>query len=287
MNVKATVLCENAVYGNFGAIGEHGWSVWIETPNGSFLFDTGQGKGLLNNAAFFQKDLASAKGVLISHHHSDHTGGLLDAMKAMRGGPGGGGVPVHAHPGLFKESYSVKEKKPRHIGVPHARPVLEAAGADFRLERAWYEAEEGVFMTGEVPRGTDYEIGDQKLMHPNDRGELVVDPIIDDQTVVMDTPEGLFVMLGCSHAGVINILTYITEKTGKSHFHTVAGGTHLGPVEEDQILKSIEALHGFDIDRLGVSHCTGQKTAARMAAEFGEKFFFCSVGTVMETGKKS
>ena len=77
----------------------------------------------------------------------------------------------------------------------------------------------------------------------------------------MDTPEGLFVMLGCSHAGVVNILTYITEKTGKSHFHTVAGGTHLGPVEEDQIAKSIEALHGFDIDRIGVSHCTGQKTA--------------------------
>ena len=287
MNVKATVLCENAVYGNPGAIAEHGWSVWLETPNGSFLFDTGQGKGLLNNAAFFQKDLASAKGVLISHHHWDHTSGLLDAMKAMRGGPGGNGVPVHAHPDLFKESYAVfKGKKPRYFGVPHARPVLEAAGADFRLERTWHEAEEGIFMTGEVPRVTDYEIGDPKLRHLDDRGELVLDPILDDQTVVLDTPEGLFVMLGCSHAGVINILTYITEKTGKSHFHTVAGGTHLGPVEEDQILKSIEALHGFDIDRIGVSHCTGQKTAARMAAEFGEKFFFCSVGTVMETGVK-
>ena len=263
MSVKATVLCENAVYGNPGAIAEHGWSVWLETPDGSFLFATGQGLGLLNNAAYFKKDLASAKGVLISHHHLDHSSGFLDAMKAMRGRPGGHGVLIDA------------------------RPVLEAAGADFRLERTWHEAEEDVFMTGEVPRVTDYEIGDLKFRHRDDRGELVLDPIIDDQTVVMDTPEGLFVMLGCSHAGVVNILTYITEKTGKSHFHTVAGGTHLGPVEEDQIAKSIEALHGFDIDRLGVSHCTGQKTAARMAAEFGERFFFCSVGTVMETGKKN
>ena len=109
-----------------------------------------------------------------------------------------------------------------------------------------------------------------------------MDPVRDDQTVVIDTEDGLFVILGCSHAGVINILAYITEKTGKSRFHTVMGGTHLGPVEEEQIARSIEALHEFDIGRIGVSHCTGQKTAARMAAEFGERFTFCSVGTKVE-----
>ncbi|MFC1492003.1 MBL fold metallo-hydrolase [Nitrospinota bacterium] len=282
MESKATVLCENAVYGNLGAIGEHGWSVWLETPRGEYLFDTGQGKGLLNNTAFFQKDLSAAKGVLISHHHFDHTGGLLDAMKAMRGGPEGGGVPVHAHPDLFKDSFNTKGEKLRHIGVPHTRSVLEAAGADFRLETGWKEVEESIYITGEVPRRTSYEIGDQDLKHYNEKGELAVDPIRDDQTVVFDTKEGLFVVLGCSHAGVINILNYITEKTGKSRFHTVIGGTHLGPVEEEQISKSIEALHEFDIGRIGVSHCTGQKTAARMAAEFGERFFFCSVGTKVE-----
>ena len=92
MRVKATVLCENAVYENIGAIAEHGWSVWLETPWGAFLFDTGQGKALPNNAAFFNVPLASARAVLISHHHSDHTGGLLDALRAMRGGPKGEGV---------------------------------------------------------------------------------------------------------------------------------------------------------------------------------------------------
>jgi 7,8-dihydropterin-6-yl-methyl-4-(beta-D-ribofuranosyl)aminobenzene 5'-phosphate synthase len=282
MGVKTTVLCENAVYGNIGAIGEHGWSVWLETPRGEYLFDTGQGKGLLNNAAFFGKDLAAVNGVLLSHHHSDHTGGLLDAMKAMRGGPSEGGVPVHAHPDLFKDSFSTKSEKLRHIGVPHTRSLLEVEGADFRLETGWREIEEGVYMTGEVPRRTSYEIGDQELKHYGEAGGLVVDPIRDDQTVVIDTGEGLFVVLGCSHAGVVNILTYITEKTGKSRFHTVMGGTHLGPVEEDQIARSIAALHEFDIGRIGVSHCTGQRTAARMAGEFGDRFFFCSVGTVVE-----
>ncbi len=82
--------------------------------------------------------------------------------------------------------------------------------------------------------------------------------------------------------GLINILTYITEQTGKSRFHTIMGGTHLGPVSDEQVDQTIAALHDFDIGRLGVSHCTGPKVAARLAHEFGERFFFCSVGTVVE-----
>ena len=137
-------------------------------------------------------------------------------------------------------------------------------------------------MTGEVPRRTSYEVEIQNFKHYGENRQLVVDPIRDDQSVIVDTEEGLFVVLGCSHSGMINILNYITEKTGKSRFHTVIGGTHLGPTEEEQIARSIEALHEFDIGRIGVSHCTGQKTAARMAGEFGERFFFCSVGTKVQ-----
>lgn len=35
MAIKATVLVENSVHGNAGAVAEHGWSVWLETPAGS------------------------------------------------------------------------------------------------------------------------------------------------------------------------------------------------------------------------------------------------------------
>ena len=282
MAVKATVLCENAVYGHLGAVAEHGWAVWLETPGGNYLFDTGQGMVLLHNAAFFEKNISTARAVLISHHHIDHTGGLLGVLHAMRGGPGEGGVPVHAHPDLFKASYNTKKDKFVHIGVPHARPVLEAAGADFRLERCWQEVADRIWMTGEVPRRTEFEIGDLDLKHYDAEGKLVVDPIVDDQTVVIETPEGLFVLLGCSHAGIVNILNYVIEKTGESRFHTVMGGTHLGPVEEEQVANSIEALAEFDIGRIGASHCTGQGPAARMAARFGNRFFFCTVGNEVE-----
>jgi 7,8-dihydropterin-6-yl-methyl-4-(beta-D-ribofuranosyl)aminobenzene 5'-phosphate synthase len=282
MSTRVTVLCENAVYGNLGALAEHGWSVWLETPDGTYLFDTGLGNSLLANAAYFRIPLADACSILLSHHHCDHTGGLLGALSAVRRGSGRERIPVHAHPDLFKDSFAEHDGNLTFIGVPHTRRALETAGADFRLETGWQEIGPGVWMTGEVPRTTDYELGDQAMKHYDAAGRIVFDPVRDDQTVVVDTPEGLFVVLGCSHAGLINILNYIVERTGKNRFHTIMGGTHLGPVGEEQVAGTIAALHKFDIGRLGVSHCTGPKVAARLANEFGERFFFCSVGTVVE-----
>jgi len=113
-------------------------------------------------------------------------------------------------------------------------------------------------------------------------GGYVKDDILDDQSVVIETEKGLFVVLGCCHSGIINTLTYIVEKMGRRRIYAVIGGTHLGPVSDEQKEKSIDALKAFDIERIGVSHCTGLKTASRLANEFGDRFFFCNVGTVVE-----
>jgi 7,8-dihydropterin-6-yl-methyl-4-(beta-D-ribofuranosyl)aminobenzene 5'-phosphate synthase len=282
MSIKATVLCENSVFGNLGAAAEHGWSVWLETPAGPYLFDTGQGNTLHQNATHFDIPLREARAILLSHHHVDHTGGLLGAVGTLRQRSGRERVPVHAHPDLFKDSFSESKGKRSFIGLPHTRSALETAGAEFRLATGWQEIAPGMYMTGEVPRTTEYEIGDLSMKHYDQAGQIVVDPVRDDQTIVFDTPAGLFIVLGCSHAGLINILNYAVEQTGKTRIHTIMGGTHLGPVTQEQVDETIAALREFDIAHIGVSHCTGQKVAARLAREFGERFFFCSVGTVVE-----
>src|SRR5215212_2235618 len=119
MSVRATVLCENSVYGMDDAVAEHGWSVWLETPAGPFLFDTGRGHGLLNNADAFSIPLGAAQAILLSHHHNDHTGGLLDVVHAMRRGSDRKTVPVFAHPDLFKDSFYEKKGALSFSGLPH------------------------------------------------------------------------------------------------------------------------------------------------------------------------
>jgi len=270
--LKATVLCENCVFFNEGALAEHGWAVYIETEYGNFLFDTGQGKTIINNAQYFGKDLSSIKGIIISHHHHDHTGGLLPVLEYT------GKVKVYSHPELFKNSYKVHENIEKNIGIPFRREVLEGRGAEFIFNTDWTVIVPGLMLSGEVPRRTTFESGDTKLLLKSESG-YKQDLVIDDQTLIASTTKGLVIILGCSHSGIINIINYALEKTGQRHIHTILGGTHLGPVNEDAKTRTIEALKKFDIERIGTSHCTGLETAMRLCYEFGERFFFCNVGT--------
>ncbi|MGG3572336.1 MBL fold metallo-hydrolase [Bacillus gobiensis] len=276
MKFRATVLSENSVFGNLGAIAEHGWAVFLETNHGNYLFDTGQGKALLNNAHVFKKDLSSIKGIILSHHHIDHTGGLMEAVKSAREKP----INVYAHPELFKEGYLVRGGH-KYIGVPFSRVALESNGANFKFNTEFSEIAPDVFLTGEVPRVTNFETGDTDIVLKTKDG-YVQDPVTDDQSIIMKTEKGLFVILGCSHAGIINILNYAVQKTGENRIHTVIGGTHLSPVGEEQKDKSIQALKEMNLQYLGVSHCTGLQVANQLAHEFGDRFFYCNVGTVVE-----
>ncbi|SDE12916.1 MBL fold metallo-hydrolase [Sporomusa acidovorans] len=276
MKIRVTVLSENSVFSNLGAIAEHGWSVFLETKHGNFLFDTGQGKALLNNANVFRKDLSSIQGIILSHHHIDHTGGLLDAVKITATKP----VDVYAHPGLFNEGYLARSGY-KYIGVPFCRAALESAGAKFKFNTEFTEIIPGLYLTGEIPRVTPYEQGDDDMLLKTANG-FVKDKVWDDQSIVIKTAQGLLVILGCAHAGIINILTYAQQKTGENRIYAVIGGTHLWSVSREQKEKSLEALTDMGIGRLGVSHCTGFEMSMRLAQLFGEKFFNCNVGTVIE-----
>lgn len=273
---KATVLCENSVFWNEGAIAEHGWSVFIQTDQGNLLLDTGQGLGIINNARILGLDLASLKGIVLSHHHYDHTGGLRSVLENINKS-----IPVYAHPNIFKESYVTRRGKIRYIGIPYKKELLEALGADFKFSNVSREIMPGIFLTGEIPRLTTYEKGDADLVVKS-AGAFVKDNLIDDQSLVIKTVQGLFVILGCAHSGVINTLEYARAITGEERIHTVIGGTHLGPVSDEQKAESIKDLKKYNVAKLGVSHCTGLQTAARLAGEFGDKFLYCNVGTSIE-----
>lgn len=276
MKIKATVLCENCVFFHAGAIAEHGWSVYLETDQGNFLFDTGQGKGIINNAHYFHKDLSNLQGIIISHHHHDHTGGLLQVLEYT------GKVKVYSHPELFKNSYNVRDGVEKNIGIPFRREILESRGAEFIFNTDFTEIVPGLLLSGEIPRKTSFETGDTKLLLKNEKG-YIQDIVADDQTLIANTEKGLVIVLGCSHSGIVNIVNYAIAKTGQQHIYAIFGGTHLDRASETTKSKSIEALKQFDIEKIGTSHCTGLEASMHLFQEFGKRFFFCNVGTVIET----
>ncbi len=278
MKTRITILCENLV-GRLVGSGEHGFSAFIETDQGNTLFDTGKGPSIVVNSLALGKDLRTIQKIFLSHGHYDHTGGLPEVLKLK------GRVDVHVHPDVFIDRIHVLQEdgqeKKRFVGLPFKRSYLEFLGAHFLINKEFTEVEKKMFLTGEVPRGTAFEKPDLRLFAERN-GKLGQDVFADDQSLVIDTDNGLILILGCAHSGLVNIINHVIGKTGKERFHAILGGTHLDFLTPAQLEQTIAVLKKMDIERMGVSHCTGMKAAFRLHQEFGDRFFYGCVGSVLD-----
>lgn len=276
MSVRITVLCDNSVGSISGTLGEHGFSALIEPDSGEpLLFDTGQGFTLLHNASRMKKDLSAVSKVVISHGHFDHIGGLMPLLQ------GTGGKEVFAHDAIFKPRHRVKDTGESYpIGVPFEKAAYEGGGAKFNLTTAFREIAPGIMLTGEVPRLTAFEKGDQGIYCDCSGG--LPDTTPDDQSLLIDTEKGLVILLGCCHAGLVNTLEHIASHCGRRDVYAVIGGTHLGFCGQEQLDKSIKVLKKAGLSKLAVSHCTGFAASARLARELPKEFQVAMVGYMLE-----
>ncbi len=275
--MKLTILCENTAGVPFSVIGEHGFACLVETRNGSYLFDTGQGLGIMNNASILGKDLSAIDALMISHGHYDHTGGLDKVLSVS------GKTDIFAHPEIFTPRYWEKEGESRYIGIPFRQDYLESLGGTFRFSREMQKIDDKVFLTGEIPRNNEFETGDLNMVAcPDGAKRIKPDPLPDDLSLVLDTDEGLVIVFGCAHAGMVNIIEHVMETFQRDRIHAVIGGTHLGFAGDRQFDETVRVLEKFNIERIGVSHCTGLAQASKLHARFGDAFFFANVGTVLE-----
>jgi 7,8-dihydropterin-6-yl-methyl-4-(beta-D-ribofuranosyl)aminobenzene 5'-phosphate synthase len=276
MKFRITILCENSVGPVSGTLGEHGFSALIEPSQGDpLLFDTGQGLTLLHNARRMNRDLSAVKSVVLSHGHYDHCGGLLPLLTEH------GSKRILAHPGVFAPRFRLKDTGECYpIGMPHGREQLESGGGMFDLSAEYRELVTGIFLTGEVPRATTFEAGDQGLYCDCTGQEIDSTP--DDQSLVIDTDKGLVVLMGCCHAGLVNTLEHVAYITGRRDIYAVIGGTHLGFCGGEQLETTIMNMKKWGIRKVAASHCTGFAASARLSREMPKEFQMATVGYTLE-----
>ena len=275
MQIKITTLAENSV-ARTGVLAEHGLSMLLDVDGFLVLLDAGPSGVTVHNAKAMNVDLSKVGHIVLSHGHQDHTNGLRDVLAQT------GDVTVHAHVDVWKSRYSVRKgEKPRFNGLPYARELLESMGATFNLSDKPIRISPTVMTTGPVPRNTPFEKLDANQQVRTARG-WEQDQIQDDQSLLVNTPMGLVVLLGCAHSGIVNTLNHAREVSGEQRVFAVLGGTHLAFSSKEQLNMTVAALEKFDIQMLGVSHCTGMSASAVLAQRFGDRFFFNNVGSVFE-----
>jgi 7,8-dihydropterin-6-yl-methyl-4-(beta-D-ribofuranosyl)aminobenzene 5'-phosphate synthase len=273
MAIQITTLSENTA-GRMGLLAEWGLSILVETDGCRILLDTGLSLSAAYNAVSLGIDLSQIEKIVFSHGHADHTGGLLHILKMVEGQ-----VEIAAHPDIWESKYSrLPGRQEHYVGIPFARETAEALGASFNLMKEPVWITENVVTSSEIPMTTEYEQIDPTLYVKED-GELKPDPLRDDQALFVKSEQGLIIVLGCGHRGIINTIRHARKVTGVEEIYAVIGGTHLISASAERMNSTMADLAAFDIKRLGVSHCTGLPAASALAARFGEAFFFNNAGT--------
>ncbi|HSW56994.1 MAG TPA: MBL fold metallo-hydrolase [Dehalococcoidales bacterium] len=274
--MRLITLSENTA-GQPDVLAEWGLSILIEQKERRILMDSGAGLSVIKNAELLGVDLTAIDTIILSHGHYDHTGGLQQLLTAI-----GHEVTIVAHPDVFAPKYSrVKGKPERYIGLPFDRQKLEDLGARFILSREPVTITEKIITSGEIPMATDFEkIASSFIQKAGD--VFIPDPLLDDLSVIISTPLGLVVVLGCAHRGMINILRHAREVTGQAKIHMVVGGSHLKDSKDEQVWLAISALNEMGVQKLAVCHCTGMPATLLLAQTYGKDFIFNQTGSVIE-----
>jgi 7,8-dihydropterin-6-yl-methyl-4-(beta-D-ribofuranosyl)aminobenzene 5'-phosphate synthase len=274
MQCKLITLCENTA-GRPGFMAEWGLSILIQVDSTTVLFDTGGSFAAVRNADKLGVELSAIDKVVLSHGHSDHTGGLREVLRRT------GHKEIIGHPAIWELKYTKRpyEKNEAFIGMPFARQELELLGASFTLTRDPTQISDTIVTTGEIATTNDFE-GIEPIFYVKEDGSLRHDPIPDDLALIVKSQKGLVIILGCGHRGIISTIHHAQKITGEERVYTVVGGTHLSPKTDEQIDKTIAALKQLGVQKIGVSHCTGFHASTRLAYAFGNDFFLNNAGTV-------
>jgi 7,8-dihydropterin-6-yl-methyl-4-(beta-D-ribofuranosyl)aminobenzene 5'-phosphate synthase len=266
-------------------IGEWGFAALVEVDGQRILFDTGARPHTVEeNARELKVDLARVPVVVLSHNHSDHTGGLLTLRRDLKAAAPGALARVHVGKGLFWSRPSPNGER----NVPlKARADYDAAGLEFVEHDRPEQLLPGVWLTGPVPR-THPERNWSATGKVQTPDGLVEDNLPEDQSLVIDTDRGLVVLAGCGHAGIVNTVEYARRVVRDAPIHAIVGGLHLYALDDDKLAWTAEKLKAAGLQNLLGAHCTGIEAVYRLRALAGldrRTAVVGAVGASFELGK--
>ncbi|MCR4694373.1 MAG: MBL fold metallo-hydrolase [Pseudobutyrivibrio sp.] len=251
--MKITVLVENtAINDNFEA--EHGLSLFIQHHDRKILLDAGSTDLFAKNAQKLGIDLDQVDYAVLSHGHYDHSGGFEKFFEINKH------AKCYAHMGMDGEFYSSKGGM-HYIGVPEN--VLRMEGR-FKMARGLTPIDDGVYL---LPHSTPdlTAIAEKAGLYRKVNGEFILDDFSHEQSLVIETSQGLVVFNSCSHSGAGAIIDEAKRAFGKN-VYAYFGGLHMKgrkngidtcTFSSDQLDELADKIKAENVMHVFTGHCTG------------------------------
>jgi len=263
---KVTVLSTNIA--DYGGLGEWSFSALFEGEDDSVLFDTGFKRDtVLHNVLHLGVDLSSVEKVVLSHYHSDHTGGLLVLREHFRRENPAALSKVYVAKGFFDQRRTAEG---RLVGpgdfdtIAEFKEAAEAAGITFIVVDSPTQIAPALWITGPVPREIESYNGPKGLFIETTHGPIP-DIIHDDQSLGYLTDRGWMMTSGCGHAGLMNTGEAL-KKIKDAPIYSIMGGFHLWQAENSTLDKTARWLQKAGLTMMMGGHCTGIAAAENIAS---------------------
>jgi len=277
MELKITTLIENNSDDKRQLLYEHGLSLYIETDGKNILFDTGESGDFIKNAKYLNKNLSKLDYCIISHGHYDHSGGFEKLVSEVDEFP-----PLIVGEEFFKPKYKkVDTPGYKFNGNSFDEGFIVKKQISLRkVKQDMIYLTDNIIVFHHFFRYTEYEKRNNRFFI-KENTEYSPDNFDDEISMGIKTEKGLVVIVGCSHAGIVNILKTISERIDIP-IYAVIGGTHLIEADEVRMKKTIDAFKKMKIQLVAVSHCTGEEGIRLISQEMKEQFLFNNTGKIIE-----
>jgi len=280
-SIQIITLSENSAPAKINLIAEWGLSFLLRTKNNTILFDAGRNISAYYNAQLLGIDLNEIDKIVLSHSHSDHTGGLRYILERMDKRKE---IEIIAHPDIWSERYArYDNEKNKYVGIPFLQEELKKYGAYFHLTRESIEISKEMITSGEIPVLTDFEemnSGKIRRLILKD-GKYIEDKLLDDLAIFFQSDKGLIIITGCAHRGIVNTIYHAQNLTGIKNVYAVIGGAHLFEASQERIDLTINALEKLNVKKIGLCHCTGLKAISSLITQLPDKFISIISGSVL------
>ena len=247
--------------------GEWGLCVYTEFNSKHILLDTGASPLFAKNAADMGIDLATIDAGVLSHAHYDHANGMQEFFKKNDH------AKFYLRESAAENCYhSYKVLKfftyQKYIGI--RKGTLKRYASRIEFVNGDREILPGVTLVGHKTPNLD-AIGKRANMCVKENGKYRADSFDHEQSLVFDTPKGLFIMNSCSHGGADNIVKEIETTFPGKQIYAILGGFHLFRTPDDRVRAFAERLRDLNVQKIYTGHCTGQRAYEILHDVLGNK----------------
>lgn len=267
--MKISILIDD-ISNNSNLKSEHGFSMFIEENKTKILFDTGASGGFIENSRKLGVKPECSDFILLSHNHSDHTGGIFELKDILTNKP-----KLVIGKKFLEIKYKQIEGKAKRISSEFINEFFLSKHFNINFVDEMIKLTDHFFVIS-LKQGES--ILKKYFYIKDEAGNFIEDNFEEEIILVLKEKSNLTIISGCSHTGIEHIIDRTLRFFPECKIKNIIGGLHLEKVEDKYFDYLIDKILRMNM-KIFAGHCTGKTRLNQMAERLENKF------ERIETGK--